>query len=417
MPTSAPGSSRQDCFDAYDMPRGSRFVGRRHQPARRSIRLRLTLAYLAMFVVSAAGLLTLTILFWHAINGTAIVTGDIGGLHRTASPGATKSLVAIDVTTQYNADYEHLLLAAGIALVVFSSFAVALGWMASGWLLRPVRAITTTARQISASNLHERLNLSGPHDELRELGDTFDDLISRLERAFASERQFVANASHELRTPNATMRVWLDVAMAKSEPVPPHITALTGRLRVELDHVDELLDSFLALAYTQNGQLNDETPVSLSALVEAALEQQSEAIAHQHLTVDHDLHDHAWVIGSKTLLAHMVNNLVDNAVKHNQPDGWVHVATTHLGESSGLVIENGGSQLAQAEVAQLVRPFRRVGAERTGSHRGSGLGLSIVESVIEVHAGTLDLAARPSGGLRVAISLPATAPAVASGSR
>lgn len=417
MPTSAPGSSRQDRFDAYDMPRGSRFLLRRHQPPRRSIRLRLTLAYLALFVVSAAGLLTLTILFWHAINGTAIVTGDIGGLHRTASPGATKSLVAIDVTTQYNADYEHLLLAAGIALVIFAAFAVALGWMASGWLLRPVRAITTTAKEISASNLHERLNLSGPHDELRELGDTFDDLLARLERAFASERQFVANASHELRTPNATMRVWLDVAMAKPEPVPSHIAALAERLRAELDHVDELVDSFLALAYAQNGQLNDETLVSLSALVAAALEQQSETIAHQSLTIDQDLHDHAWVIGSKTLLSHMVNNLVDNAVKHNQPDGWIHVATTHSGENSGLVIENGGPQLAQAELAELVMPFRRLGAERTGSHRGSGLGLSIVESVIEVHTGTLDLVARPGGGLRAAISLPATVPTVAGGSR
>jgi hypothetical protein len=391
------------------MQHGPRSLRGRIWPPRRSIRLRLTVVYFALFVVSAAGLLALTIVLWHAANGTAITTGGSGGQHAPTPPGTTRT--PIGVSTQHNADFHHLLVAAAIALVVFAAIAIVLGWVAAARLLRPVRTITTTAKDISATNLHERLNLPGPHDELKELGDTFDDLLSRLERSFQSERQFVANASHELRTPTATMRVWLDVAMAKSDPVPPHITTLAGRLRTELDHVDQLLDSFLALAHTQNGRLTDQATISLSALAAAAVERHADAIGRLDLAVDNEPDDHSWVIGSETLLARMVDNLVDNAVKHNQRGGWVHIVTTHTGNLAGLVVENGGLCLDQSEVSELVRPFRRIGAERTGSERGSGLGLSIVASVVEVHAGTFDLHALPDGGLRVTIALPAAAPA------
>ena len=141
---------------------------------------------------------------------------------------------------------------------------LAIGWLVAGRFLRPLRTITTTTREISATNLHERLNLAGPDDELKELADTFDELLARLDRSFAFERQFVANASHELRTPLAGMRTSLDVAMAKPGPVPAHIVTLADRLRHELDHVDRLLESFLTLAHTQQGPLADQSTVSLA---------------------------------------------------------------------------------------------------------------------------------------------------------
>ncbi len=156
---------------------------------------------------------------------------------------------------------------------------LAVGWLVAGRILRPLRTITATTREISATNLHERLNLDGPDDELKELADTFDQLLDRLERSFAFERQFVANASHELRTPLAGMRTSLDVAMAKPGPVPPHIGTLADRLRRELDQVDRLLESFLTLAQSQQGPLADESTVSLAELARAAIERRAEAIA------------------------------------------------------------------------------------------------------------------------------------------
>ena len=142
---------------------------------------------------------------------------------------------------QHSFDLRQLLIVSGIALVIMAVPAIVAGWLVAGRLLRPLRAMTTAARNISAANLHERLNLSGPDDELKQLADTFDDLLGRLDQSFQSQRQFVANASHELRTPHATMRVWLDVALAKPGPVPPHMVDLGDRLRHELDHVDQLL--------------------------------------------------------------------------------------------------------------------------------------------------------------------------------
>ncbi len=154
-----------------------------------------------------------------------------------------------------------------IALVIMAVPAIAAGWLVAGRLLRPLHAMTTTARNISATNLHERLNLSGPDDELKQLADTFDDLLGRLDRSFQSQRQFVANASHELRTPHATMRVWLDVALAKPGPAPPHIADLGDRLRHELDHVNRLLDGLLVLARAQQRSATDESTLPLDTIV------------------------------------------------------------------------------------------------------------------------------------------------------
>ena len=192
---------------------------RAHLPAH-TVRVRLTLSYWWIFLASAAALLLITVALWQGGTTSAVpATGAAGPPHLA------------NAATQHNSDLYQLLVVSGIALAIMAVFSIVLGWLMAERFLRPVRAITATAREISATNLHERLGFAGPHDELKELADTFDDLLARLERSFSFERQFVANASHELRTPLTTMRVWLDVAMAKPEPIPPQTSALADRLR------------------------------------------------------------------------------------------------------------------------------------------------------------------------------------------
>jgi len=232
--------------------------------------VRLSVLLFAVFLTSGAGLLVVTVLVWQGRTGS---TG--GTMHVVPAPAGSQLNQAVGVT-EHRSDRHQLLIASGIALVVMAGASLAIGWLVAGGFLRPLRTITATTREISATNLHERLNLTGPDDELKELADTFDELLDRLERSFAFERQFVANASHELRTPLAGMRTSLDVAMAKPEPVPPHIRTLADRLGRELDHVDRLLDSFLTLAHTQQGPLGEESTVSLAELARTAIERRGD---------------------------------------------------------------------------------------------------------------------------------------------
>jgi signal transduction histidine kinase len=284
---------------------------------------------------------------------------------------------------------------------------VALGWIMAGRVLRPLRQMTAATRRISADSLHERLAVAGPGDEMKDLADTIDGLLGRLEGAFEAQRRFVANASHELRTPLTTMRASVDVAVAKPEPVPAQTIALADRLRGELDRVDGLLDGFLALARAQHGDLPGQTTLSLEYVTAAALAVRADAIAARHLTVHHVTGaDGTWVTGSQPLLCRMVDNVVDNAIGHNRDGGWISVTTESDEHLARLVVETGGEVLDADQVSQLTQPFRRLGADRTGSDHGSGLGLSIVEAIAVAHGGTLGLHARPEGGLRVSIALP-----------
>jgi signal transduction histidine kinase len=377
---------------------------RRFRPRlpRRTIRVRLALLYVAVFVVSDAALLVLTVVLWLRTTGHDTVPAPPA----SGAPLSPPPVSPPGGVTQHNADLHQLLIVSVIALTIMAVVSIALAMFVVGRFLRPVQTITARTRSISARNLHARLNLPGPDDELKELGDTIDDLLARLERSFQFERQFVANASHELRTPLATMRAALDVAMAKPGPLPPQTVTLADRLRHELDQVDRLLASFLTLAHAQQSPAADESTVSLSEIASAAIERCTDAIAALELRIEREACPDAWVRGSETLLSRMVENVIDNAVHHNEPGGWVRITTVVEGSRACLVVENGGPVLAQSDVDQLARPFRRLGAERTGSERGSGLGLSIVKSIAESHGGTLELQARNDGGLRVVITLP-----------
>jgi signal transduction histidine kinase len=411
---------------------------RPHLPGR-TVRSRLTLVYGGLFLVSGAALLTITALLWGRATGSDFVVSAKVPIHILSiagpPPGAAANLhvnfvgqrklpvgqnlppdlkqlrqVTAQLRSvaagQQNADLHQLLLYSGIALGIAALLAIALGWLTAGRVLRPLRTLTSTAQDISATNLHERLDMKGPNDELKVLGDTIDQLLERLDRSFQSQRLFVANASHELRTPLATMRASIDVALAKPEPIPQQTTMLADRLRLELDHVDRLLESFLALARAQRGPVDEDATLSLDLFVASALEQRAGAIAELGLDVDEEISAAAQVIGDEILLARMVENVIDNAVHHNERGGFVRVRTETEGGNARLVVENGGPVLDEDDVQGLVRPFQRIGAARTGTEAGFGLGLSIVAAITETHGGRLELHALSGGGLQVLIELP-----------
>ena len=389
--------------------------------APRSLRWRLTALYGVLFFLSGAVLLAIS--GGYAINrssssaatrATVPAPGSEAG--KLADANATirqlQHQLAAQAGSSQSAFSRNLLIASVIALGFMTLGSLLMGWVLAGRALRPVRQMTAAAQQISAHNLNERLAVAGPADELKQLGDTIDGLLERLETAFSAQRRFVANASHELRTPLATIRASLDVAVAKPEGAPPQTIALAARLRAELDRIDSLLEAFLALARAQHRNLPGSAVLPLDYIVGAALADRRAAISARNLTVqDSTGPGGAWVQGSQALLSRMVENLIDNAVCHNEDGGWVGItAQTDAGRAQ-LIVENGGQVLDQRQVDGLSQPFRRLDADRIGTDKGSGLGLSIVAAIAEAHAGALDLQARPGGGLRVCVELPAVAAA------
>jgi hypothetical protein len=313
------------------------------------------------------------------------------------------------MSVQRSIGLHRLLVYSGVALAIMAIVSVVLGWAVAGRVLRPLRTITAAADRISDTNLHERLAMSGPRDELRLLADTIDRLLARLDAAFDAQQRFVANASHELRTPLAMMRTTLDVAIAKPGGVAAQTRELDAELRVDLDNADRLLESFLTLARAQDGQLDERNQVAIEPLITSALSDRADQIATKELTVETNL-DGVQVAGSVTLLGRMVENVIENAVRHTKPGGLVEIALVSLdGRQARVVIASSGPLLDPDAVAQLAQPFKRLSQDRTGSQNGHGLGLSIVAAVAAAHGGGLQLYARAGGGLRVQITLPAAA--------
>jgi signal transduction histidine kinase len=387
---------------------------------RGTVRLRMTVLYGGLFLLSGAALLAIASGLVVGSSASQVVrqAHPAGGSQATTAQAALASAqqriqqlqaeLASQSDIRTNVTHE-VLIASLIALGIMVAVSVLLGWLFAGRSLRPLRLITATARRISEDNLNERLAFSGPDDELKDLADTFDGLLERLEAAFAAQRRFVANASHELRTPLATMRASLDVAMAKPGPLPPATLALASRLRIELDRTDELLEGLLVLARAQHGALPSPDVVALDSVVTEAVGARSADANAGRLSVRQDGGCALPVTGSEVMLRRMVDNVIDNAIVHNAPSGWIAISTwTGLG-TGRIVVENGGPLLDQREVSQLAQPFRRLGADRVGSDHGSGLGLSIVAAIATAHGGSLELLARPEGGLQVVITLPLAA--------
>ena len=381
--------------------------GRPPRAPRRSIRVRLTVLYGALFMVSG----TVTLALTYALNATSPPpsVGDDVLRQLAPNPALKQALISAQETldTQQRAAAMRQLLLSGVtALGITALFSVMAGWLIANRVLRPLRTMTVAASSIDDSNLHLRLALTGPDDELTRLGAAIDSLLARLERAFDAQRRFIANASHELRTPLTMMRAAVDVAESAPTPPAPAVTVLAARIRLALDRADGLVESFLTLARAQHGAPLHPALVELDRLASVSVAEHIAAINAMNLTVEQD-HRSAPTIGSESLLMDLIDNLIGNAVRHNQPGGWIRVTTAGHTSTTQLIVENSGSLLDPRRVHALTEPFRRVAPDRTtADHDGAGLGLSIAAAIVSTHGGTLGLYARPSGGLRVTATLP-----------
>jgi hypothetical protein len=388
-------------------------MARRPTLPRRTVRLRLTALYGTLFLASGAGLLTITNILarswpWPKPAIVTPIGSSTGRVCEVTKPVCySPAGLLAQAAAGHAAALNQLLVESAIALGVMAVVSAVLGWLVAGRVLQPLRAMTAAARAISADDLSGRLAVPGPGDELKDLGDTIDELLRRLETAFAGQRRFAASASHELRTPLAMMRTSLDVATAKPGPVPPEVTVLAGKLREGLDQADRLVENLLLLARAEHGAIDDQETIPLGLLIADAVDARSGLIASMGLDVQHSADGGALVIGNPVLLAQMTGNLIDNAVRHNHPGGWVRAQITGDGPVVRLQVDNGGPVLEPGTVSTLTRPFRRLGADRIGSATGTGLGLPIAEAIAAAHGGTLRLHARPEGGLCAVIDLPA----------
>ncbi|WP_328521227.1 HAMP domain-containing sensor histidine kinase [Kribbella sp. NBC_00359] len=291
-----------------------------------------------------------------------------------------------------------------IGAAVMVPLAGLLAWYLAGRSLRPVRTITAAARRTSAERLSERLALTGPKDEITELANTFDAMMERLEHAFEAQRRFVADASHELRTPIAVAATSVDVVLAKPDRTPEQLEAMAHDVRAALTRVERLVDSLLAL--TRSEQLDRaREQVDLAILAEDALDAQRAAVRARGLTVDVQLAE-ARTVGDPALLDRMTGNLVDNAIRHTVDGGHISVTTaaTHGGVSLSVV--NSGAVIPPEALDRLRRPFHRLSGRARTEDNGLGLGLAIADAVCRAHGGNLTLVAVPSGGLEVRVDLP-----------
>ncbi|WP_283137765.1 sensor histidine kinase [Rhizohabitans arisaemae] len=367
-----------------------------------TVEVRFTILYAVVFLLSGAGLLGLSFLLSGGGVSSTVPAGNPPAQGGLAQAQQRIQELADQLAAVHAEQERQLLTGSLVALIVMAVVSLLLGRVLAKRVLRPLRLITGATRRISADSLDRRLAVAGPADEVKDLADTIDELLERLEASFTAQRRFVANASHELRTPLATMRASMDVAVAKPDPAASTV-ALADRLRTQLDRVDHLLDGFLVLARAQHGTLADAATVDLGDLVGAALRERSADVAGKGLSVTVGVPPGVSAQGSPALLARLVENVVDNAVTHNGDGGWIGITGSASEEETVMVVETGGEVLDQREVDRLAQPFERLGGERTGS---SGLGLSIVAAVAAAYGGSLTLLARPEGGLRVSITLP-----------
>lgn len=368
----------------------------------RSVRWRLTLLYSALFVVTGAMLLGFTyFLAASSRSGKAFGSGSQDPVP-SGGPEVLDPPTVNAVVEAVRSDQLHeLLVKGGIALAVMSLTSVALGWLMAGRVLDPLRTMTAATRRISADNLHERLAVPGPDDELKAMADTIDAVLARLEGAFEAQKAFVANASHELRTPLTLQQAVVDVTLADPGASVGTLRAALLRVRAAGEEQERMIDALLSLARSQRG-LERREFVDLAEVVRDRLPQAD-------VKVEARL-DPAPVLGDPQLIERLVVNLTDNAVRHNLPEGedsWVSVWTgvDDVGRP-GLRIENSGPVVPADQADGLFQPFRRLGPERARKRDGLGLGMSIVAAVVAAHGGWVLARTRPGGGLVVEVALP-----------
>ncbi|MEU3668666.1 MULTISPECIES: sensor histidine kinase [Streptomyces] len=292
----------------------------------------------------------------------------------------------------------RLLVYSLLALAVFAVLSIWLAWWMAGRVLRPVGVITGTARRLSGENLHERISLDAPPGELKELADTFDAMLGRMEQLVSAQRRFAANAAHELRTPLAVQRAAAEIGLA-GDPSPEKVARIRAKLIGVADSSEHLIESLLLLAVSEQG-LEATGPVDLAALAAAELA----ACPQEGLTVVRTLAP-LTVTGDQVLLGHLLRNLLVNAVRHNRAGGRVEVSTSEDGE---LAVSNTGAVIDPADVPGLLEPFRRRAERQHTAGEGAGLGLSIAASIARAHDAELTAGANPGpeGGLTVRVRFP-----------
>jgi signal transduction histidine kinase len=301
-----------------------------------------------------------------------------------------------------------LLSASLIGLALITMLSGLLGWFLAGRVLQPIRRMTESARRASELDLSARLALEGPDDELKELADTFDDMLERLEAAFESQQRFVANAAHELRTPLTVMRTSIEVTLSKPTRTEEQLEAMVAKIRRSLARAEATVDALLTLASTQ--QLDHaEEPVDLATAAEDAVDAISSLTTERGIAVEAVL-DPAPVLGDPVLLERMVANLVENAAKHNEPRGWIQVRTLSDERGGVLKIANTGPVVPQDQIPELLEPFGRA-EHRLSSSDGMGLGLSIATAIARAHGTEVVVSSRNGGGLEIEVALPRPAPA------
>jgi signal transduction histidine kinase len=304
------------------------------------------------------------------------------------------------LATQRNRSLGALLTWSGVALAIMAVISILLGWLLAGRALRPLRKMSFRARRITEENLHERLAEDTRADELGELANTFDGVLARLERAFDAQKRFVANASHELRTPVTLERVLLETALADPDADAKELRHACERVLASNDQQQRMIEALLALARSQGGTDVD-APVNLADLAQDAITLRAQRL--QDITVAADLHA-APLYGDPALLERLVANLIDNAIIHNVAEGaWITVETASEGTGSWLRVSNSGPEVPELMMSEIFEPFRRVEGERTATAPGLGLGLSIVQAIADVHHAAVIARQVDGGGLEVEV--------------
>jgi signal transduction histidine kinase len=415
-----------------------------------TVRWRLTLLYGGLFLVSGAALLAITYTFvkhdpltysapsfiraagsplppgatWNRATAVAKAnlharpggTPQLSTVHQVAVPPPVRQLLQstkgrkaiITVGSQQRvSDLHQLIVESSIALAIMALISTGLGWLVAGRVLRPLRTMTAATQQISEANLNRRLALEGPPDELRKLADTIDGLLERLEGAFNAQRRFVANASHELRTPLTAARALLEMVLTDPRATVTTFRTACRQVLEESEQQEQLIDALLALAQGQRG-IDRRERVDLAAIVGETLRTEEPDARARGLRLQATL-EPAILSGDRRLIGRLASNLIENAIRHNLPNGSVRVWVEKDAGQATLAIANTGAPIDGDQIDRLLQPFQRLTQERTGQGAGFGLGLSIVAAIVDAHHAALDVRPGASGGLRVEVRFPAVA--------
>jgi signal transduction histidine kinase len=388
---------------------------------RPTIRLRLTLAYTALVFVIGTALLVVN---FFLVRRNLTVEPQV--LRQRIELRLGHSLFSFqapplseyrhleellqEAASDLRAEALHaLMVQSAIAFSALPLISLGLGWFVAGRGLRPLKTITGTAKRLSEETLSERIDLQGPRDELKELADTFDEMLGRLDAAFEAQRRFVANASHELRTPLSIIQAELDVTLSSTEPTLEEFREMAAAIRQAADRSERLIQSLLTISRSEGAEVEG-MHISLAPLAAQVAESRRSEAAARSVEIKTLMHP-ADVRGDEVLLQRLIENLVENAIRYNEPGGWVEIATQNGGDNARILVRNSGAAIPDDEVEALFEPFRRLGADRVRSDRGVGLGLAIVRAVTQAHGGTVEARALKPGGLEIEVTLPAVVPA------